>query len=307
VGSPLMHALRAIRGNTVLRVGLAILGAVIVLACGATPTPLKTAPARDLQLSFEMVGAYTSADGLVQMKVYVSDPSKGGLVALSGSQRLTCDGVSGDMQGAGGGWWTAYFALPRQPSGGAYTCVYTDERGQQTTATIAMPPGRFAITSPAAGAHVPIPGPLGLKATVTPSPNQAHDPAWLDQPLVIHYVFPRLSGYVPPPSGQSVTPPPQGPYAIVGADAGCGDIPPTPVLCPPVHGSGQSPTGIYYLSDAAYASGQGFDQIVPGPGYIYFSLGMHWSAPAGGFRSIVVESEDVATVPIVWTAGAGSR
>lgn len=284
--SPMTQPLRALYGNTWLRLGVAVLGALVALACGATPTYLGTAPARDLRLSVSFTDAFAAGDGLVQMRVDIADPSKGGLVLLSGGQRLTCDGVS-DPRESAGSWSFAAFSIPRQPPGGAYTCVYTDERGQHTTATIAMPPGRFAITSPVAGAHVPIAG-------------------GVDQPLVIHYDFPSPPGYVAPAPGQAAAPPAQGPYAIVGGGAGCGEIPPAPVQCPPQDGGQQPATGVYFLSDAQAAPGNRFEQTVSVPGYIYLWLRMRWLAPAGGFQRIEVDTEDqTPIVPITWTARAG--
>jgi hypothetical protein len=46
------------------------------------------------------------------------------------------------------------------PPSGAYTCVYTDERNQQTTLRVRSPAGDLRILSPTSGATLQIPGPL---------------------------------------------------------------------------------------------------------------------------------------------------
>jgi hypothetical protein len=54
----------------------------------------------------------------------------------------------------------------RQPPGGGYACLYTDERGLQTPVTIPVPPGTWKILSPPDGAQVLIPRETG-ELTVT--------------------------------------------------------------------------------------------------------------------------------------------
>ncbi len=282
----------------------------VILACGATtPITIKKAPASELQLAILLDNALVAGDAPVQITVRVFDLSRGGDVALSGGQRLTCGGVDdpGD-EASGKPWNLAKFLVPRQPPGGAYTCVYTDESGLQTTATIPVPLAPLASTSPTAGAHVPISAPFEPQSVATPADarcliNQVR------QVVVVHYTFPVPPGYTPPLPSQSYTPEPriysnvadQGLYAIVTAQAGIGSVSPPPAQCYEPSGSGQAATGTYVLSFVNTPSGVEFQQIVPGPGFIKLSLAMGWSPPAGGFQTILVDTQDSVAIPITWT------
>ena len=286
----------------------------VILACGGQPPKLlKTAPASELQLGIQLDNALVAGDAPVQITVRVSDPSSGGLVGLTGGQRLTCGGVSDPVDEASGNSWdVAQFLVPRQPPGGAYTCVYTDEGGLQTTATIPVPLAQLAFTSPTAGAHVPIPTLAADQAITTPpaTASASPSPAPVSQPLVIHYTFPVPPGYTPPLPSQPFTLTAwnpyvnfadQGPHAQVEAYPGSGSIPPAPQQCAEQCILGQAAIGTYVLSFVNAPSGVGFQQIVPGPGYIELSLVMQWSPPAGGFQAILVDTQDSVAIPIVWT------
>lgn len=172
-------------------VGGAVLVAVI-LACsgtGASPVSLKTAPASQLQLWLRF--DYTAdryAEPLPPGKVLVMAHYRtehDSSIALAGGQKLICDGI--DMLHPDHSDDSTYsktygrVLLNRQPPGGKHICVYTDERGQQTTAVIPMPTGQLAIVSPRAGAHMPIP-PYIASALTTPY-----------KPLPITYTRPTLS------------------------------------------------------------------------------------------------------------------
>ncbi len=276
----------------------------VILACGATtPITIKKAPASELQLAILLDNALVAGDAPVQITVRVFDLSRGGDVALSGGQRLTCGGVDdpGD-EASGKPWNLAKFLVPRQPPGGAYTCVYTDESGLQTTATIPVPLAPLAFTSPTAGAHVPISAPFEPQSVATPADarcliNQVR------QLVVVHYTFPVPPGYTPPLPDQPVSPrfADQEPYATVTAQAGIGSFSPPPAQCYEPSGSGLAATGTYVLSFVNTPSGVGFQQIVPGPGYIELSLAMQWLPPAGGFQAILVDTQDSVAIPIVWT------
>lgn len=276
----------------------------VILACGGTVRFLTAAPARELQLAIQIDNALVAGDAPVQITVRVSDLSRGGLVALSGGQRLTCGGVSDPADEAFQSDWNfARFLVPRQPPGGAYTCVYTDESGLQTTATIPVLLAQLAFTSPTAGAHVRISAPFEPQSVATPPANAPCLSNQVRQLVVIHYTFPVPPGYTPPLPDQPVSPrfADQEPYATVTAQAGIGSFSPPPAQCYEPRGSGLAATGTYVLSFVNAPSGVGFQQIVPGPGYIELSLAMQWLPPAGGFQAIVVDTQDSVAIPIVWT------
>jgi hypothetical protein len=117
----------------------------VILACGATPVPEMTAPARDISLYFNLAGAYGSMpEGdygsvphttipSVIMMVSLFDRVSGGPFVLSNGQRLKCEGHT-DPAAAHLGY--AHFTLVRRPPGQFYTCIYTDERGVSTAVEV---------------------------------------------------------------------------------------------------------------------------------------------------------------------------
>ena len=302
--------------DTCLRIAASFLAVLVVMACGATPVLLTTAPARDLQLSIRLTGALTTDDLPVALRVTIQEPSKGGFVALTSAQRLTCEGVS-DPKDEAHPWTGAVFVVPREPAGGAYTCVYTDERGQRTTLTLPIPAGHFAFVSPAAGARVPIPQPL-LEPTAAAA--AAANPSTPTSSLVIHYTFPSPPGYTAPQADSTTTPAAQGPFATLFGEVGCGALPPLPLrsqygtatatagatpfptepTCISRYGDVEAATGTYVMSSingVAYR----FSGIQRGPGWIHLEFETRWSAPAGGFKSIQVDTRDDISTPIIWT------
>lgn len=189
--------------------------------------------------------------------------------------------------------------------------MYTDERGQQTTATIPVPLAPLAFTAPTAGAQVPIPTLRWPRPVASPPANaQCLDATQLDQPLVVYYTYPVPPGYTPPlPSqGAALTGfmryedyAVQKPFAIVTAQVSYGFSSPPPAGCGELSGLGQAATGTYALPFViTYSSGQ-FEQLVPAPGYVTLNLAMQWLPPAGGFHAILVDSQDSVTIPITWT------
>jgi hypothetical protein len=301
-----------------LRIAVSCFAVVVVLACGATPVLLTAAPAEDLQLSIRLTGAFTTDDLPVELRVTVQEPSKGGFVALTSAQRLTCEGVS-DPSDEEHPWTSAVFVVPREPPGGAYTCVYTDERGQRTILTLPIPAGQFAFVSPAAGARMAIPQPPDeptATAAATPVPSQ---PTPLS--LVIHYTFPSPPGYTAPLADSTSTPAAQGPgpYATIFGEVGCGAPPPLPLrsqyanatstagaapaptglACIPANGDLAAATGTYVMS-GMHGVYYRFSGILTGPGWIHLEFQMRWSAPAGGFKSIQVDTRDDVSTPITW-------
>lgn len=277
------------RSHPRLRILSLVIAAVLVpliLACGEDPIPqrLKTAPASQLQLflRFDSTASQPSHP-LPPDKVLVTAWFQTAQVQVvpSGGQTLICDGINLEMPAL----------LDRQPPGGVYTCVYTDERGQRTTVVITMPAGMLAITNPPAGASVPIPTSL---PHATPLPPKAGlkdlPPRVLHEPLTISYTMPAL-----PPGGQ----------ARVSAIAGC---PPLPggMVCdkaygPTVYGAESAAhNGTYVLADSP-SSISGFDYLAPGPGYVTLTLAMGWPLPAQGFQLVYVEMRASVTNPVTWT------
>jgi hypothetical protein len=291
------------RRTALLPVLAAVLAGAVALACGATPLFVTTAPAADLELHVEILGLYGPPQDQVHLSVTIEDPSKHSLVALTTSHRLTCDGVTNPNQ-AVQPWWAASFVVPRVAPGGAYTCVYTDERGRHTTATIDIPPTPFAIIAPSAGAAVPLPGWLAPQATVTATADAARTGQTIVQPLLIRYDFPSPPGYTPPSPSKSFVPPAQGPYALVSGGAGCGPVLYSTMLYPPVSPYGQAATGAYALigpphPPVFYCA---LMPPLPAPGFIYLTLSTRWTAPAGAFRGIQVATRDYTVIPITWMA-----
>lgn len=269
---------------------LAVVLVPLILACGASLQTLKTAPASQLQLWLTF-----DYDSIPMGSVSVTAEfrtARQGSVVLTGGQSLYCDGVnlvgySGKVRvGASEPW------LHRQPPGGAYTCVYTDERGQRTTVTIPVPTGTLAITNPAVGAQVPIPPPVPKPTPVTPLPTSGlAPPRVLHEPLVINYTMPVL-----PPGG----------HAVVQGTAGC---PRTSggMVCDTVHGpQSAAQGGTYVLADPQPPIASGFDYLYPGPGYVSLALTMDWSPAPQGFQQIHVETRESVTNAVTWTPGANT-
>ncbi|HEU5200118.1 MAG TPA: hypothetical protein VFU32_10795, partial [Ktedonobacterales bacterium] len=95
---------------------------IFMMACGPMRT-LEHAPATIIYLSIRIQDQYTTA---AQVTLSASFSDGQGLFALSGNQALTCDGVilPQGSQGVGS------ILLNRQPPGGSYHCIYTDDQGK---------------------------------------------------------------------------------------------------------------------------------------------------------------------------------
>lgn len=244
---------------------------VILLACGAAPNTVATAPASTMNLSIRIDNQLIpdSTGTMVSIYVTFSNASEG--FVLSGKQTLTCNGVklpSGAVR----------WAVPREPPGGAYTFVYTDERGHQTTLIVPVPKGTFQVLSPTPDASVPIPmhtryTPL---ASATPGPRSPE----LVNALSIHYHFPLV---------------PQNATATMSAYASSSNS--------AVYGTEEPATGTYLLSDAGMPYGQGFEAFPPGPGVITTKTSIDWTPPASGFHTVQVVYGASLVYAITWTKG----
>ena len=150
------------------------------LACGISlgshigyrPPPATHLLASQLRLAIQIGGQYEqySTPGgapTVQIAVRVFEGTNTSEVSLPDKAALTCNGT--DIKRNSNGFSPP---CPRQPPGGAYRLVYTDEHGAKTTVVIPVLTGTFAILSPQDGATVPIPtnGTLPVHFTIPTAP-----------------------------------------------------------------------------------------------------------------------------------------
>jgi len=220
-----------------------------------------------MNLSIGIDGQFApdSAVTTVFVSVTFSNASEG--FVLSGKQSLTCNGVK-----------VPSGAVPRQPPGGAYTFVYTDEQGHQTTLIVPVPQGTFQALSPTPHASVPIP--MNTRhtppASATPGPRSPE----FTNVLSIHYRFLLL------PQNATAT---MSAYASFPNGA--------------VFGTEEPATGTYLLSDAGTPYGQGFEAFPPGPGLITLKASIDWTPPASGFHTVQVVYGATLVYAITWTKG----
>jgi hypothetical protein len=242
---------------------------VILLACGAAPNTVATAPASTMSLSIWIDNQLIPDSTGTTVSIYVTFSNASVGFALSGKQTLTCNGVklpSGAVR----------WSVPRQPPGGVYTFVYTDERGYQTTLIVPVPRGTFQVLSPMPNAAVPIP--MHTRYTPPASATPGPRPPESVNALSIHYLFPLL---------------PQNATATMSAYASSSNG--------NVFGAEEPATGTYLLSDAGTPYGQGFEAFPPGPGVITLKASIDWKPPASGFHTVQVVYRANLAYPITWT------
>ena len=261
----------------------ASLALIFVMACGPLRT-LEHAPATIIYLSIRIQDQYTTA---AQVTLLASFSDGQGLFALSGDQALTCDGVilPQGSQGLGS------ILLNRQPPGGAYHCIYTDDQGKTSPVTVPVPSGNLAITSPAPGTAIPIPA-----SAQTPTPEGSPTPFFhtleSTDPLTIDYTVPTLPADV---------------TANLSIGAECGS-PAAPDACGMVNGCAvyavhELASGSCTFSDANAPYGYGFARFSPGPGSIGIVSDFRWSAPVAVFQKLNIEYADRLNMPIIWVTG----
>jgi hypothetical protein len=172
-----------------------LLAAVLMLLACMSVAKLKAAPATTLQLTVVLQGGLVSASQ-VKISVYITT-TPNAWVRFAGHQKLTCNGVNIPevVSLNSNGPPTRTVTIPRQPPGGAYTFVYTDESGHQTSVVVPAPRVDLAVTQPVANAHTLIPK--------TPSPTGEQDPDCPDpsRSLASHSRSPILS-HSPSPRSQ---------------------------------------------------------------------------------------------------------
>ena len=140
------------------------------IGCGASPLPITHRPASELRLEINIINQYKKDAGVyVQVRAFDGVNERG--VAFADKASLTCDGVNIKAQAA---WKEAGAgSCPRQPPGGAYTFIYTDEHGASTTVTVPVSVDAFSILSPAPNspALIPTNGALSLRVSLPALPN----------------------------------------------------------------------------------------------------------------------------------------
>lgn len=153
------------------------------LACGISlgshigyrPPPATHLPAAQLRLAIQITSQYANYSATSNPNAYINigvfDATNAQEFSLPENAQIRCNGKaitrSYPMPGR-----NLFFPCPRQPPGGAYRLVYTDEHGAKTTVVIPVLPGTFAILSPQDGATVPIPtnGTLPVRFTIPTAP-----------------------------------------------------------------------------------------------------------------------------------------
>lgn len=268
---------------------------------GAKPPTLSTAPASALTISLHIVdderGASETTPTILAQFSFRN--RQGSPVWFTPNHSFDCDGqrililIDGAMQ-------PTSVSLPLHPAGGAYTCVYTDERGVHTALRIAMPAGVLAITSPAAGAAVRLPhasngsaqpAPTPIPTTYTTPPPQ-RSPALVSQPaLVLRYSYPT-----PPAGASQVSDAAQAiAQGVIAANHQWSGQ--TRLISEP----GQAISGVALLTDYFTPYGYGFESLQPAPGSVGLSASYQWTL-ASAFDSVQVKIEYSRTAAINWVA-----
>ncbi len=269
-------------------VGVVALAVAIFMACGhATPLPVVDhAPASALSLAISFDDNNLVSDSWVMLTVDVF--SGGRQVDLSSKQQLACNGVTFSQSSPYGG---RSVKVNRQPPGGSYAFVYTDEQGRTTSFRVPAI-GRLVLTSPPPGAALPIPPPVtpGPTPTLSTLPEGTRSPDLAHRPLTVRYAVPSLP-----------------PYSVgyVSMDAECADSR-MHYGCGLVQGRTTVPaaTGTYSISDASIAYSYGFETFVPGTGYIRSHLQVTWWQVTD-FLQVKVAYSSYSDSPVVWTASRG--
>ncbi|HEX5439720.1 MAG TPA: hypothetical protein VFW76_02475, partial [Ktedonobacterales bacterium] len=206
---------------------------------------------------------------------------------------------------------------PRQPPGGAYHIVYTDEHGAKSTVVIPVLAGPFAILSPQDGAAVPIPtnGTLPVRFTIPTAPAngsvaidvvtvacsvsdaqpcgevdailQPAAPATPGQgrgPAAIAPLSEGVGNATPPP-GKTPTRgpvPTQSPTPLPGATP----LPTMPTVAPTVVVTQNGNTGTILLAGD-------YSEFQPARGFLSMSVEAHVTPDPGGFSSVSVIYTDI--------------
>lgn len=299
------HHLLALR--RCLHLFVAVGTILVVLACTAQVTQLSVAPASTLSLAMTLDYDLAQAHGT---QVYVtvtlvSNESPHAIAHFSGGQYLMVNGVRLSENSSSHG--VSHVAvIPRQPPGGRYTMVYTDEHGTHTSVDIPAPQADLAVIEPAPGANVPIPQrETSAIPTPTPMPTPTVVPSRTPDnahvPLVVRYAVPYSPGSLPT-SPLNHTPNDSAAFTVRGAVLGAcsplkqGDCP----SVPSISASSDEATGTLTFRDWYLEYGRGFESIEPGPGSIRLDATVRWYVPHSGFGSLQLTYVDAVDSPITW-------
>jgi hypothetical protein len=275
-----------------------------------TVLTIAQAPANTLSVIITIQHQYTTTTSAIIIAArFLQGKTEGPLDSKLG---FACNGVELMRMDR---YLASNMSVPRQPAGGAYDCVYTDEKGNKTSLTIPIPPGTLAITSPAAGATihpaaVPVPTP-GVTPTPTPPPPPP-PPRDTPTPTPIGSPTPTSPPPIPTPTIPGTTPLTRGimvryimPTLPANASAqvwvtalytGAGSQSEGGIV-----GPAAPATGAYLLTDTNSLSGVGFETFPPGSsGKIQLNSTFSWSLPPGGFQSIRIQYDDMLSIPVTW-------
>ncbi len=232
--------------------------ALAIWACGSTPAVThKAAPQLRLEITF--TAQYTGNTDIVLVNVKLYDNETNQLVFAPADAHLTCEGadVTPDYR-------KILWECPRQPAGGAYHFVYTDEHGTATSAVIPVPKGTVALLAPRPGDKVVIPA---------------------NNTLDIRYRTPI---------------PPSGSVSVDEVRALCGDTTRSP--CSDVTFGQPFKTGTTVPGgDGVFQLTGDFSSIQPGEGSVDITVGVHVSPSQNGFARVDVTFTDSVAAPITWT------
>lgn len=149
--------------------------ALAIWACSASvlpvPPPVTHLPASRLRAVIQFVGQYDDSPNVqVLVRLYEAATSKE--VSVADKARLTCNGSDINPNFTGP---SLMRPCQRQPPGGAYRIVYTDEHGIASTIVVPVPSGLFAILSPRNGSTVKIPDtePLAIRYQIPIAPPRS--------------------------------------------------------------------------------------------------------------------------------------
>lgn len=306
------------------------------LACGISlgshigyrPPPATHLPASQLRLAIQITSQYANYSATSNPNAYINigvfDATNAQEFSLPENAQIRCNGKaitrSYPMPGR-----NLFFSCPRQPPGGAYRIIYTDEHGAKTTVVIPVPTGAFTILSPQDGATVPIPtnGTLPVRFTIPTAPangsvaiddvtaacsvSDAQPCGAVDanlhptpiatpgQGLGTFAVAPLAAnlGNATPLPGKTPTRgpvPTQGPTPTPGATP----LPTMPIPTPTVVVTQNGDTGTILLTGD-------YSEFQPARGFLSMAVEAHVTPDLGGFSSVSVIYTDTLHTQFTWT------
>ena len=140
---------------------------LIIFMTLCAPPPFTQASADMLDINMQVADQYTLDTPEVGLNLTFAKQGDAG-ASPGENLSMACNGVTfPHLRGN----FLLQIKVPRQPAGGTYTCVYTDEKGIKTPFIIPIPAGTLAITSPKAHDTVPIPNSASSSPGATPTPG----------------------------------------------------------------------------------------------------------------------------------------